>query len=151
MRYLVLLVFWLFPLGVFAQNWEDRRLFLGSPASQVLRIISSTDTALFAPIIEGFMQGRADVTIEYLVTSTAELDKIVRQNPDHYDLVISSAMDLQLKLANDGFALRLDGIEHPELGRSGDKAFLPLPPSPPPSLSIAARFLANQFRAPDKN
>lgn len=114
MRYLVLLVFWVLPLGALAQDWEDRRLFQGGSTSQVLRIISSTDTALFAPIIEDFLQDRGDVTIEYLVTSTSELNKIVRKDPDRYDLVISSAMDLQLKLANDGFALRLDGIEHPD-------------------------------------
>lgn len=114
MRYLVLLALWLFPLCVSAQEWEDRRLFQGSSGSHILRIISSTDTSFFAPVIEGFLRERTDVTIEYLVTSTAELNKIVRQDPNQYDLVISSAMDLQLKLANDGFALRLDGIKHPD-------------------------------------
>ena len=114
MRYLVLLAIWFFPLYASAQDWEDRQVFQSKTAGQALRIISSTDTSLFAPIIEEFLLQRSDVTIEYLVTSTAELNKFVRQTPDQYDLVISSAMDLQLKLANDGFALRLDGVEHPD-------------------------------------
>ncbi len=114
MRYLVLLVLCLFPVCASAQDWEDQQIFEGAAAVNTLRIISSTDTSFFAPIIEQFLQKRPDLAIEYLTTSTAHINEAVRQEPDQYDLVISSAMDLQLKLANDGFALRLDGIVHPD-------------------------------------
>lgn len=97
-----------------AQDWEARATFGDAAAPQVLRIISSTDIALFAPIAEKFVAGRADVAIDYYVTSTAEVDRILRQSPNQFDVAISSAMDLQFKLANDGFAQELQGIDYPD-------------------------------------
>jgi iron(III) transport system substrate-binding protein len=113
MRYLVLLVMALFSTGAIAQDWEDRRVFAGAQSKQTLRIISSTDTSFFAPIIDSFLRERPDVSVEYLVTGTADIGGIFRDAPADYDVVISSAMDLQLKLANDGYALRIDGIAQP--------------------------------------
>jgi iron(III) transport system substrate-binding protein len=113
MRYfIVLILMWSATVGS-AQNWEDQRQFGPADAALTLRVISSTDTSFFAPIIDSFLATRADVGITYLVTGTADLDAIYRSDPDSYDVVISSAMDLQLKLANDGLARRLDNIAHP--------------------------------------
>ena len=114
MRIIIALAIWLLPQVLSAQTWEDRRLFTNDDATQVLRILSSTDTALFAPIITDFLSKNADVSVEYLVHGTADIDRIFRADPDAYDLVISSAMDLQLKTANDGLSLRLTDIEHPD-------------------------------------
>ncbi len=111
MRYLIALILWVVPFAVGAQDWEDRRLFEGGNAGQTLRIISSTDTSFFVPVIESYLADNPDVSVEYLVTGTADIDRIFRKSPGDYDLVISSAMDLQLKLANDGFALRLNDVE----------------------------------------
>lgn len=97
-----------------AQNWEDRRVFGAPNSGQTLRVISSTDTAFFAPIIEQFVEQNLNVSVEYWVTSTAELNQFVQQTPDKFDVVISSAMDLQLKLVNDGYALKINGVQHPE-------------------------------------
>lgn len=113
MRYLIILVLTLMPGLCLAQSWEDQRIFGNPSGRQILRIISSTDTSFFAPIIEGFLANRPDVSVEYLVTGTADIDGIFRTSPEAYDVVISSAMDLQLKLANDGYARRLDAISHP--------------------------------------
>ena len=96
-----------------AQDWEDRQLFNQNASSENLRIISSTDTALFAPIIEDFVSEYPDVAVEYLVTGTADIDRRFRANPADYDVVISSAMDLQLKMANDGLALPLPNVTYP--------------------------------------
>lgn len=114
MRYFAILILTLLPMLTHAQNWEDRQVFGADDARQSLRILSSTDTSFFAPIIGSFIAQRPDVSIEYLVTGTADLDDRFRQNPDAFDVVISSAMDLQLKLTNDGFARRLDGLTHPQ-------------------------------------
>jgi len=95
------------------QGWEDNQIF-GDDSGQTLTILSSTDTSFFAPIIDSFIAQRPNVSVQYLVTSTADLDDIFRQNPEQFDVVISSAMDLQLKLANDGFARRIDGLNHPD-------------------------------------
>lgn len=114
MRYFILLIMWLLPTALFAQAWEDERQFDGVEGTTNLRIISSTDTSFFVPIIEDFLRARPDLTVTYFVSGTADIDGIFRADPDAYDVVISSAMDLQLKLANDGLSLRIDDIEHPD-------------------------------------
>ncbi len=113
MRYLIALLIVLLPMASTAQDWEDRQLFNAGASGPSLRIISSTDTALFAPILDRFVADNPFVSVEYLVTGTADIDRRFRANPADFDLVISSAMDLQLKLANDGYALALDDVTHP--------------------------------------
>lgn len=112
MRYLVLMIAILSSAPGLAQTWEDQRVFGAETPTATLRLLSSTDTEIFAPVIESFIELNPNMAIEYSVTSTAELDAIFRDAPDRFDLVISSAMDLQLKLANDGFALRLPEMDH---------------------------------------
>lgn len=114
MRYIAVLILALWSTVTTAQDWEDSRTFGQTDAPQSLRILSSTDTVFFVPIIERFIATRPDVAVEYLVTGTADLDAIFRDTPDRFDVVISSAMDLQLKLANDGYAARLSDISHPD-------------------------------------
>ncbi|WP_298260917.1 ABC transporter substrate-binding protein [uncultured Litoreibacter sp.] len=114
MRYFAILILSFLPLFALAQEWEDQRVFGSEDAPHSMRILSSTDTSFFVPIIESFITQRPDVSVEYLVTGTADLDDLFRQSPDQFDVVISSAMDLQLKLTNDGFAQRLDGLTHPD-------------------------------------
>jgi iron(III) transport system substrate-binding protein len=97
-----------------AQDWEDRQLFENGPPSRNLRILSSTDTSFFAPILESFLADHPDTSIDYLVTGSADLDTKFRQSSDQFDVVISSAMDLQLKLVNDGFATKISGVSHPD-------------------------------------
>ena len=114
MRTTLALMFWLFPLIALAQDWEDRRLFGTPEAETQLRVLSSTDTSLFAPVIERFLSDNPDVSVEYLVTGTSDIYTIFRQNPEAFDVVISSAMDLQIKNANDGFARPLQNVSHPK-------------------------------------
>jgi len=123
MRYILALILCLWPLLAVAQEWEDRQVFQGADASRTLRILSSTDTSFFEPIIAGFLAKTPEVSIEYLVIGTAEIDQRFRQAPDRYDVVISSAMDLQLKLANDGFARRLGGVAHPDWAQWRESLF----------------------------
>jgi len=42
--------------------------------------------------------------IDYSVVSSTDVMKVMYSKKTSYDLIISSAMDLQVKLANDGFA-----------------------------------------------
>lgn len=97
-----------------AAQWEEHRLFEGRAGSQTLRVISSTDISVFAPIIEGFLADNPALNIEYLVAASADIDEIFRQSPDQFDMVISSAMDLQFKLVNDGYAYRVETLTHPD-------------------------------------
>jgi len=112
MRYLVFLIALLMPLAGAAQEWEDRQVF-GTSSTPPVRILSSTDTSFFAPIIEDFIATSPNTSVEYLVTGTVDLDQVFRAGPEQFDLVISSAMDLQLKLVNDGFSSAVVNVEHP--------------------------------------
>lgn len=81
----------------------------GSTA-RILTILGTTDTPLFAHFIEGFQAQRPDVGVLYEETDSLPLFEgfladSLGMTPD---LLISSASDLQLKLANDGYALAYD-------------------------------------------
>lgn len=114
MRGFVALILWLLPAVLSAQDWEEYREFNVKSGATVLRVLSSTDIAFFEPFLTAFTTRRDDISITYAVTGTADIDRIFRENPTGYDIVISSAMDLQLKLANDGFARALPSITHPD-------------------------------------
>ena len=113
MRHLIALGLIVLCHAGWAQGWEDRQVFNAAEATTTLRIISSTDTHLFAPLIEAFVSRHPEIAIEYLVTGTADIDRRFRSTPDAFDIAISSAMDLQFKLTNDGYALELEGVSHP--------------------------------------
>ncbi len=123
MRFIIALVFWLLPQVTVGQTWEDRQLFGDEKAGVKLRIISSTDTSFFAPIIEEFLAVTPNVSVDYMVTGTADLDRIFRADAGRFDLVISSAMDLQFKLANDGFAQQVEGVFLPHWAKWRDSIF----------------------------
>ncbi|MEP4197061.1 MAG: ABC transporter substrate-binding protein [Aliishimia sp.] len=113
MRFIIAIALWIIPVALFAQEWEDRRLFNAQGTALRLRIISSTDTSLFAPVVESFVSQYPDISVEYLVIGTADINEIFRANPEAFDLVISSAMDLQLKATNDGLARPVPDLPHP--------------------------------------
>jgi two-component system, OmpR family, sensor histidine kinase TctE len=82
-----------------------------------LTILGVTDTPLFAHFVDAFQAQRPDVTVIYEETDSLPLyqrflDGSLSIAPD---LLISSASDLQLKLANDGYALAYDSPYLPAL------------------------------------
>jgi len=87
----------------------------------ILTILGTTDTPLFAYFVEAFQALHRDVTVVYEETDSLPLFEgflagTLERAPD---LLISSASDLQLKLANDGHALAYDS---PFLGALPDWA-----------------------------
>ena len=118
MRYPFVLILYLCATMTYAVEWEERQFFKGAAGAQTLRVISSTDTSFFAPIIERFLNTNPALNIEYLVAGSADIYEVFRQasnqSPNQFDVVISSAMDLQFKLVNDGFAYRVEDIVHPD-------------------------------------
>ncbi len=80
-----------------------------------LVVYSSLDVPLARPLIEAFQRARPDVSIRYEDLLTGDIAARVMQETDAggptADLVFSSAMDLTVKLANDGYArpARVDG------------------------------------------
>ncbi|RLJ59509.1 iron(III) transport system substrate-binding protein [Litoreibacter meonggei] len=83
---------------------EDRQIYNAASESSVLRIISTADRAVFEPIIFAFQQANPGISVDYTITGTTDLMKAIYEENAAFDLAISSAMDLQTKLANDGFA-----------------------------------------------
>ena len=98
----VLLTLW-GTLGI-ALELEEQRLYPTPNASQTLRILSTADIEVFEPIILEFQERHPRFAIQYDVTSSAEVMRGLYEEEAEYDLAISSAMDLQTKLANDGYA-----------------------------------------------
>ncbi|CUH78661.1 hypothetical protein TRM7557_01985 [Tritonibacter multivorans] len=85
---------------------EDQTRFGVEGGAERLRIISTADIAFFEPMVDPFLTAHPDTEIEYVVVSSAELMRALQDENETFDLAISSAMDLQTKLANDGMALR---------------------------------------------
>ena len=83
---------------------EDQQIFSSTEANSQLRIISTVDLDLFTELLREFHLLHPDMRIEYTVASSAELFKAINDENAGFDLAISSAMDLQTKLANDGMA-----------------------------------------------
>lgn len=75
-----------------------------------LRIHSATDLDAMRPIVEAFRIRHPDVAVTFVDMNTNDLYDAARAAADGQgepgDLMISSSMDLQVKLANDGLAAR---------------------------------------------
>lgn len=107
MRDLVLSVILICAAGLAsAFEVEDRAWFGPRDSGQVLRIISTADIDYFKPTISTYLASNPDVAIDYVVASSTELMRAIHEEGQAFDLAISSAMDLQTKLANDGRAQR---------------------------------------------
>lgn len=84
----------------------------GRADAPALIVYSSLDEPLAKPMIAGFQAANPDVAVRYEEMLTGEIyDRIVRETDAGQktaDFAFSSAMDLQVKLANDGYAQRSD-------------------------------------------
>lgn len=83
---------------------EDRQIFTADQERAVLKIISTADLDVFTPIVQAFQRENPGLSVDYTVVGTSDLMQAIYEEGEVFDLAISSAMDLQTKLANDGFA-----------------------------------------------
>jgi len=88
-----------------AINIEERRVF--GDAVRSVRVLSTIDVDIIAPVFEDFLKSGANLSIDYQTASSQDVYDVITQDRAKFDMVISSAMDLQMKLANDGFASSL--------------------------------------------
>ncbi len=106
---------------------ERQKNFTSNAAEpKKLRIISTADIDLFAPLITGFQVKYPAVTVDYHEVSSTELMRALQDEKAPYDIAISSAMDLQTKLANDGLALAHSSVATtllPDWGKWHDYIF----------------------------
>lgn len=84
----------------------------GASDARTLVVYSSLDEPLAKPMILGFQQANPDIAVHYEDMLTGEIyDRIVKETDAGLktaDFAFSSAMDLQVKLSNDGYAQRSD-------------------------------------------
>ncbi|WP_245417988.1 ABC transporter substrate-binding protein [Cohaesibacter celericrescens] len=82
---------------------------LGGP---VLTVYSSLDRELSRPLVDAFQTANPTVALRYEEMQTQDVYERTIEETDQSgktaDIIISSAMDLQMKLANDGYARRVD-------------------------------------------
>jgi len=80
----------------------------GSAEARVLTVYSSLDEPLARPMIEAFQASHPDVAVSYEDLQTVDIyDRVVAETEETgktADFAFSSSMDLQVKLANDGYA-----------------------------------------------
>ncbi|MBK0399807.1 ABC transporter substrate-binding protein [Limibaculum sp. M0105] len=105
MRRLIALILAL-GLGAPAAAQEAVATFGSGP--EVLRVEGSTDLAVFGPVLEAFASARPGISIVYEQRGTNDLFSraadACANAAQGADVVISSAIDLQVKLVNDGCA-----------------------------------------------
>ncbi len=104
----LLIISWITPIHAASVNGT---LFPAlDPANETgtVTIYSSLDTNLSMPLLEAFRAANPDIAISYVEMLTQDVYERVTTESDRSgataDLTISSAMDLQIKLANDGYA-----------------------------------------------
>lgn len=102
----------LLPAGLAEASTTLFPALSGDEDARVMVVYSSLDEPLAKPMIAGFQAANPDVTVRYEDMLTGEIyDRIVRETDAGQktaDFAFSSAMDLQVKLANDGYAQRSD-------------------------------------------
>ena len=105
MRHLILslgLTLWAGALA--AIEIEDQAIFGDPDARQVLRILSTADISFFEPMVRSYLEENPNVAVDYTVASSTDVMEAIYEEQTSFDLAISSAMDLQTKLANAGLA-----------------------------------------------
>ena len=100
------LIIWAFGVasGAGALTIEEEAVLPGQPGGGEVAILSTTDIAFFRPVLEAFQQANPDLTIRYVVAGSQDVYTALADEGVAFDVAISSAMDLQMKLANDGLA-----------------------------------------------
>ncbi|ASJ71306.1 ABC transporter substrate-binding protein [Granulosicoccus antarcticus] len=102
------LILCLLVLSASACALEDVREFGVENASRTLLVRGTTDIEAFAPVMLAFLETSVDTRIRYEQWGSNALfektDNQCRQSEAGADVVISSAIDQQVKLVNDGCA-----------------------------------------------
>lgn len=75
---------------------------------RILKVYGAADFSAIEPILKNFTMARDNLSILYKEFSTRELYKKVTETGDWPDVLLSPAMDLQVKLVNDGHALAFE-------------------------------------------
>lgn len=89
--------------GASAYEVEIEQVF-GPADGREISVISTTDLASIDGVLQDFVETHQGLRIRYAQASSLQVFRAIHDERAAFDLVMSSAMDLQMKLANDGFA-----------------------------------------------
>ena len=81
-----------------------------TPQSTTIDVWSATDRSAMAAILEEFEAVHPDISVRYTEYNTSELHAAVLDAEVMPDVIISSAMDLQVELVNRGYAAPVDDV-----------------------------------------
>lgn len=94
------------------------QLATAAPAGRRVTVLAATDRSAVQPLIDDFEQRHPDHQVDYRESGSVELYKhFLSEGGKTADVLWSSAMDLQIKLVNDGHALRYGSPHVPYLPR----------------------------------
>jgi iron(III) transport system substrate-binding protein len=97
-----------FPGTFGARAFEiEAEVHFGPTDTPQIEVLSTTDIAILSPVITAYLDRNPGLGLRYVMASSQEVYRAIADEGAVFDLVISSAMDLQMKLANDGKALSL--------------------------------------------
>ena len=114
MHRLTWLLVWcvLFAGIVLPATAELRRFPVAGPSATPLVVYSTLDTSFAVPVVEAFQRINPGVAVDYHELDSLEIyERILAEGGPGQrtaDIALSSAMDLQIKLVNDGFARPFD-------------------------------------------
>jgi iron(III) transport system substrate-binding protein len=101
-----------------------------SAPAKLLTIYGTTGTVVFEPVLQDFQQIHPEIEIDYEEIDAASLYQRylheTKRGVRKADLLLSSSMDLQVKLVNDGYAashISENGRALPDWARWRDEAF----------------------------
>lgn len=113
MRDLVLALAVLTGLAGAAAGYEiEQEQVFGPAEGREISVLSTTDLAAIGPVMQQFTETHPGWRIRYAQAASTQVFAAIHDDGAAFDLVMSSAMDLQMKLANDGFAASIQ----PEIG-----------------------------------
>ena len=103
MRNIIFTVILVFKISFsYSLNIEEKKIYGEQNVVSDLNILSSTDINIFDEVMTDFSKLNSELNVTYTVASTKDIYKEINSGSSEFDIVMSSAMDLQIKLANDG-------------------------------------------------
>jgi iron(III) transport system substrate-binding protein len=127
MRFVVCCV--LITLSFQAKCLEIEGEFIVGDAPHQIVVVGTAEFSRVRPVFSGFVAEYKDLQIRYLQMSSREIDRAVRSGlSPEIDLVMSSAVDLQVRLVNDGYAKAFEPGLAVDFGWRGELVQLSLEP-----------------------
>ncbi len=105
-------------LGTALFGMAAPRLATAAPAARRVTVLAATDRIAVQPLIDDFQHRHPDYRVDYRESGTVEMyERFLAADGNGADVLFSSAMDLQMKLVNDGYAMRYESPHAPTLPR----------------------------------